>query len=165
MMVRYHYIHTQGGGKIHLLHPVMPQSTVITSETPLSCTGCAWHPQRDRSHPRCGGGYSGSPDRPAQIVHQNGRGRDTVHIIVAENSHVLPGPQGPVNARCRPVHILHQKQGQGGSPRSGRNSAAAGTSAAGNSVGSQHGGQKRKALSSAGVWDSPSWGPVPVHRH
>ena len=49
----------------------------------------------------------------AQVVHQQHRGGDAVHVVVAEDGHPLAAGDGPLDARHGPVHVLHQKGGVG----------------------------------------------------
>ena len=51
-----------------------------------------------------------------EIVHQDHRGGDAVHVIVAENGDLFPAGQGAAHPLGGLVHVLHQKGGIGQVP-------------------------------------------------
>ena len=117
MVVRYHHVHAQGRGIGHLLHarhaavhgdeqggPPLPEPPDGGKTQPVAIL----HPTGDVAealHPRT-----------AEVVLQQHRGRDAVHVVVAEDRHGLAAGDRLLDARRRPVHVLHQKGREGELP-------------------------------------------------
>ena len=114
MMVRYHHIHTDGGGKIHLLHAgdaAVHGDHQINAPIPQGAHGV--HGEAIAVFNAAGDIVADPGAAAAQVIHQDGGGGDAVHVIVAEHGDMLPALQGAADTGCGPVHVLHQEGGKG----------------------------------------------------
>ena len=117
MMVRYHHVHAQRGGVGHLLiagdaavHGDHQSGTLI----PQAPDGLAAQAVAVLHPP---GNIAQALDAAAfEIVHQQHRGGDAVHIVIAEHGDGLPIGDGPLNPGHSLVHVLHSHGGEGQGP-------------------------------------------------
>ena len=114
MMVRHHHIHTDGGGKIHLLHA---GDTAIHSDhqvnAPVVQGTHGVHGEAIAILDAAGDIVTDPSAAAAQIIHQDGGGGDAIHVIVAENGDMLATLQGAADTADGSVHVLHQEGGKG----------------------------------------------------
>ena len=90
-----------GNDKIHPLAAEAPQRVAAQAIAVLDAAGDILH-------------TVGAPG--AQIVHQEDRGGDAVHIVIPEHGDLLARCQGAVDPGHRLIHVLHQEGGVGQLP-------------------------------------------------
>ena len=141
MVVGDDHVHAQGVGIGHLLHAgdaavhryqqpdalvMQGQNGVLSQAVPiLDAAGDIVH-------------HVAAPGQ--EVIHQNHRGGDAVHVIVAEYGDPFPIGQGAVHPPGSPVHILHQKRGIGQLPVPLQEGS--GLLRCGDAPGGQHGGHQ-----------------------
>ena len=117
MVVRHHHVHAQGVGVSHLLHAGDAAVHRYQQADPLPVQGQDGVPSQAVAILDAAGDIVHHVAAPGQeIVHQDHRGGDAVHVIVAENGDLFPVGQGAAHPLGGLVHVLHQKGGIGQVP-------------------------------------------------
>ena len=111
------HIHAQRGGEVHLLHP--GDAAVHGDEQlyPLLMEGADGVLPQPVAVLNAARNIVQHIDAPAfQVIHQDHRGGDAVHVVIPEHRHAATLTDGPADALHRPVHVLHQEGGAGQIP-------------------------------------------------
>ena len=141
VVVRHHHVHAQGPGVVHLLHPgdaavhgdeesgpLLPQAADGVQAQAVAVL----HPAGDVAQ--------ALRSLAAEVVLHHHRRGDAVHVVVPEDGHGLAVRDGLLDARHRPVHVLHQKGREGEFPLPLQ--LLGGGLRRGDAPGRQHGGQQ-----------------------
>ena len=117
VVVRHHHVHAQRGGEGHLL--VAGDAAVHGDHQrgPLVAQGLDGVAAEAVAVLHPAGDIAQAPGAAAaQVVHQQHRGGDAVHVVVAEHGDGLPLVEGPLDPVHGLAHVPHQHGGQGQAP-------------------------------------------------